>query len=201
MTLKEDIWKTFGPTVFHRPLFYTYPGGLRFGLSETGSELEQFLLALRKATQICRDIFIDDSLVVCLRTHSTANRFGHRATLESLRSAGIVIPAWREVWSEAIDQEDWYCDSVPEYWIYLAFKAPVSLLESFLWCALAKDFRAIQPNPGCDFYLFNMQKKVLAFPYDDRGMDVVGPNKEMLSALYEGHRPDVLKYDQPADDK
>ncbi|MGE6322618.1 DUF3885 domain-containing protein [Pseudomonas oryzihabitans] len=56
----------FGPAVFERPLFYSYPGGLRFALSEPGNTLEQFLLALRKATTICR-IFLptDPSLPVC----------------------------------------------------------------------------------------------------------------------------------------
>ncbi|MDF0732408.1 DUF3885 domain-containing protein [Pseudomonas entomophila] len=79
----------------------------------------------------------------------------------------------------------------------LTFEVPVSLLETLLWCALAKDFRVIQPNPGCDVYLFNLNNKILAFPYDDRGMDVVGSNRELLFALYEKHQRYLLESDHP----
>jgi hypothetical protein len=179
VTLKHKIWQTFGGKAFVRPLFYSYPGGLRFALSETGNSIEQFLLALRKATTICRDIFVaEDSLVISLRAHSGSKPFGHRGVLGSLRSAGIHIPAQRWIWSEEIDRDEWFSEVEPEYWIYLAFEAPVSLLETLLWCALAKDFQAIRPRPPCDFYLFNLKKSILVFPYDDRGMDVVGPNRD-----------------------
>ena len=56
----------------------------------------------------------------------------------------------------------------------------------------------IQPNPGCDVYLFNLQKKVVVFPYDDRGMDVVGPNRELLAVLYKRHQSYLLDYDRHA---
>ncbi len=53
----------------------------------------------------------------------------------------------------------------------------------------------IQPNPSCDVYLFNRNNNVLAFPYDDRGMDVVGSNRELLFALYEKHQLSLLACD------
>jgi hypothetical protein len=201
VNLKQEIFEHFGPTVFHRPLFYSYPGGLRFELSTLGSTVARFLLALRRATAICTDIFIDEPIVVCLRVHSGTSHVEHRGKLESLKSAGIIIPAQRTIWSEEIDSKDWFCNSMPEYWVYLSFEAPMATLETLLWCALAKDFPAIQPKPYCDIYLFNLQKKVLALPYDDRGMDVVGPNRKILSALYEKHQSYLLGYDRQAMDK
>jgi hypothetical protein len=195
---KQEIERHFGPAVFQRPLFYSYPGGLRFGLSNPGNTLDQFLSALRKATTICKDIFASGPIVVCLRTHSSTCHFEHRRKLGCLKSASVSIPAQRDIWCEPIDPEEWLYETTPEYWVYLAFEIPVSLLETLLWCALAKDFRVIQPNPGCDVYLFNLNKKVLAFPYDDRGMDVVGTNRELLSVLYEKHQRYLLDYDHRA---
>jgi hypothetical protein len=93
VNLQVEIERIFGGQAFASPLFYSYPGGLRFELSETGGVIAQFLTALRKATKICGDIFLDaTALVVCLRFHSGSNRFAHRAAIQALRSAGIDIP-------------------------------------------------------------------------------------------------------------
>jgi hypothetical protein len=74
----------------------------------------------------------------------------------------------------------------------------VHLLPNLLWCALASDFGSIKPNPGCSYYLFNLQEGLLAFPYDDRGMDVVGPNRDLLTMLYRKYGTYLLDYDRPA---
>jgi len=198
MKLDQQILQDFGSSVFQRPLFYSYSPGLRFRLSESGNALEPFLLALRRATLICKDIFADDPIVACLRKHSGTGHFEHRRTLQSLASAGVSIPNQRSIWSEEIDPEEWLHERSPECWLYLSFEVPASLLETLLWCALAKDFHMIQPNPGCDVYLFNLQKKVVVFPYDDRGMDVVGPNRELLAVLYKRHQSYLLDYDRHA---
>ncbi|MCU1771464.1 DUF3885 domain-containing protein [Pseudomonas sp. 13B_3.2_Bac1] len=197
MNLQLEIDRMFGGCAFARPLFYSYPGGLRFELSETGGVIQQFQTALLKSTKICSDIFLDDAtLVACLRVHSGSNQFAHRSRIHALRSAGINIPTQRSVWSEKIDPEEWLCESEPEYWINVAFEAPATLLQAFLWCALASDFGVIQPNPECAVYLFNLKKHVMVFPYDDRGMDVVGPNKDFLSQLYRQHHIYLLGYDR-----
>lgn len=201
MNLELEIERVFGGKAFVRPLFYSYPGGLRFALSETGGVIKQFLSALQKSTKICSDVFVGETaLVACLRIHSGSNRFAHRAAIHALRSAGIDIPTERSVWSEEIDPAEWYCENDPEYWINVAFEAPVNLLQAFLWCALAKDFAVIQPKPICDFYLFNLKKRVMIFPYDDRGMDVVGPNTDLLLQLYRYHHAYLLDYDRPVMD-
>lgn len=139
MNLRHEIVRIFRGQAFARPLFYSYPGGLRFELSETGGMIEQFLTALQKSAKICSDIFLDETtLVACLRIHSGSNRFAHRPVIHALQSVGINIPKQYEVWSEEIDQEEWCNEGEPEFWINVAFEAPVKLLQAFLWCALAK---------------------------------------------------------------
>lgn len=48
VNLQIEVERIFGCNTFARPLFYSYPGGLRFELSESGV-IDQFLTALRKA--------------------------------------------------------------------------------------------------------------------------------------------------------
>nr|WP_259641718.1 DUF3885 domain-containing protein [Pseudomonas salomonii] len=40
----------------------------------------------------------------------------------------------------------------------------------------------------------------MIFPYDDRGMDVVGPNTDLLLQLYRHHHAYLLDYDRPVMD-
>ena len=196
MSLRDRIWQIFGPTVFNRPLFYSYRGGLRFGLSEGGSATEQLRVALRKSKVISKDIFVDDHPVAaCLRIYSDNNRFRHRRSLLALKHAGIHIPTQRWLWLEERDRDDWCDESGPDYWLYLAFEAPVRSIEALLSCALAKDL-GLGSEPYCDVYLFNLEKGIVAFPYDDRGMDVVGPNTVALRNLYSVHQKYLLDYDR-----
>lgn len=202
VNLQRKIDEVFGGKAFERPLFYSCPGGLRFSLSEKGTAIEQFLLALQKARCICADIFPDEgSLVVCLRVRSGTNPFALRPVLAELRAAGIGIPSNHSRWHNLIHPDDWFDESEEEYWVNVAFHAPLSLLQNFLWCALAKDFGDIRPRPFCDIYLFNLSLQVMAFPYDDRGMDVVGPNRAALAQLYQKHQRFLLTHDRPVMDE
>lgn len=81
-------------------MFYNFPGGLRFELSEGngGSPLDEVLTALRKATAICDDVFVnDDKILPHLQAFAPASRFGLRKMIRELPVAGILIPAVRDV--------------------------------------------------------------------------------------------------------
>jgi hypothetical protein len=67
-----------------------------------------------------------------------------------------------------------------QLWHDIAFKAPTEYLINALWCAFSSDFGCIEPNPMADIYLFNLDKEVMVWPYDDRGMDIVGPFEHYL---------------------
>lgn len=199
MQLRSEIERVFEGKAFLRPLFYLYPEGLRFELSEGGSVINQFLLALRKAEGICADIFnTTQPFVPCLRFRAEASRFAHRKLLRELRSAGIRVSRNRSIWLEPVPFDDWFDEAVEEWWVNVAFEAPTSLVQSILWCAFASDFGSIRPSPRCQFYLFNIQDGVMVWPYDDRGMDVVGPNRPLLAKLYSSHRHHLLDHDLPA---
>jgi len=201
--LRRAIEEIFEGHAFQQPLFYQYPGGLRFELSEGSTAIAQFLSAIAKSRTICEDIFdAEDSLVACLRVPSPQSPFAHRNALHELRGAGIRIPPDRTIWKEPITDPDWSGDEGEQgWWISIAFRAPHSLLPSFLWCAMAADLGSIRPRPHCSIYLFHLGRRVMVWPDDDRGMDVVGPNKEFLAQLYRRHHRNLLDYDRVAMEK
>ncbi len=202
MSFRQQIETLFQGKAFERPLFYKYPGGLRFGLSEGGSHLKQFLTALRKAMTVCSDIFPTGStLTLCVRAHTKSNPFAHRAQIRELRNAGLRIPKSREVWLEPVNPDDWFEATSPEWWLNVVFEVPLELLQNILWCGMATEFGTIKPNPECLLYLFNLQSGLMVWPYDDRGMDVVGPNREVLAGLYVKYSKWLLEHDRAVMDE
>jgi hypothetical protein len=198
VNLRNFIETTFDGRAFCRPLFYNYPGGLRFELSEGGTAIEQFLLAIQKAREICGDLFKpSDTIIVCLRRHTTQNEsaFSLRPALSDLKEAGVTIPRERSIWTDPLERGDWFDENDAEFWFNVAFKIPNSLIQNLLWCAFAKDFGSIRPNPHGMVYFFNLEKRVMVFPYDDRGMDAVGPNHALLNSVFQKNRRYLLEYD------
>lgn len=187
MTIRHEIASVFGGKAFARPLFYEYPGGLRFELSNGEMSLIRFLSAIRTATKICEDIFeAEEAIAVCLRVTPETNCFAHRKVIAQLRGASIEFPRIREYWIEPAGLEQ-QC---------IAFEVPHPMLQNLLWCALARGFGSIRPRPYCSVYLFSMKRGVMVLPYDDRGMDVVGPNRMLLSRLYAAHEQHLLHHDR-----
>jgi len=194
--LRNFIETTFSGKAFSRPLFYAYPGGLRFELSEGGTAIELFLVAMRKAWEICSDIFPPSAtMAVCLRLHAARSEtpYGLRRIVAQLKEAGIAISRERSIWAEPINREDWFDESDPEAWVNVAFRASTSLIPNLLWCAFASG--NIRPCLHSCLYLFNIEQRVMVWPYDDRGMDVVGPNHALLASLFRKHRRYLLEHD------
>jgi hypothetical protein len=197
MNLRRKIQEIVGRP-YRDALFYNFPGGLRFELSDGGSPLDQALTALRKATAICDDVFGgEEKILVHLEAFAPASYFGLRKMLCELRIAGIVVPRVRDVWLEAEDQTDEADGSGP--WVNAAFEISTAKLQNLLWCAVTDDFGAsLRPNPHCRVYLLNPNKGILVHPYDDRGMDVISRDTAALAGLYERHDNLLLDYDMEA---
>ncbi|MEK8033811.1 DUF3885 domain-containing protein [Ideonella sp. DXS29W] len=195
MRLRMDFERAFGALAFARPLFYQYPGGIRFELSEGGSTVDQFLTAMRKAQMICDSVFAGaETLTIVLCARAWGSPFSQRVALRDLRRAGIRIPSDRSMWTEALNGPVMIGDE-PDVWIRIAFQAPIHRLPNLLWCALSCDLN-IEPSPGITVYLADLPSQILVLPYDDRGMDVVGPNHERLASLYREFQPLTLEYDR-----
>lgn len=183
MNYKIKIQAIVGSKYRHA-LFYRFPGGLRFELSEGGSPLDMALSALRKATIVCDDIFAgEERILVHLMADAPMSRFALRTMLKELRVAGLAAAREREVWLD----KDEHGDGDDEIVIHCAFEVPVAKLQNLLWCAITLDLYPLSPRPRCRAYLLNTNKGIVAHAYDDRGMDVVSLNKPALAGLYERH--------------
>ncbi len=197
MQLRVEIERLFGGHAFSTPLFYSYPGGLRFELSEDGTSIDKFLLAIFKAREVCDAIFeMEQPWVACLRMRTRASAFSHRDVLRELRSAGVTVSRNRCIWLEPVPLDDRFDEGVEEFLVTVAFETSATALQGLLWCAFSCDFGSIRPRPGCDIYLFELTKGVMVWPYDDRGMDVVGPNHAFLATLYKRFNHYLLDYDR-----
>lgn len=200
MNLKTKTDKIVG-SPYRFALFYNFPVGLRFELSEGngGSPLDEVLTALRKATTICDDVFgKEDKILAHLQAFAPASRFGLRKMIRELHVAGIVIPDVRDVWLEAeAEAEADEDDDENSYWVNCAFEVPKAKLQNLLWCAITTDFgSSLSPNPHCRVYLLNTNQGIVAHPYDDRGMDVISQHTSVLAGLYENHNDLLLDYDR-----
>lgn len=198
MDLRSLIETTFEGKAFERPLFYAYEGGLRFELSEGGTAIRQVFVSLKKAEQICQSIFEgQESVGVCLRFFGPEKFIAAKPDFRQLKAAEIEIPRARCIWTTRGPAEDESNEGAEYCWHQVAFLAPKDRLVNLLWCSFVQDFGAISPRPAFQFYLFSIEKQLLVWPYDDRGMDVVGPNHEALSALYYEFPTYLLDYDKP----
>lgn len=203
MNIRDRIESIFSGKAFDRPLFYNYSQGLRFELSEGGTSIEQFLQAINKATEICRDIFSGDEILVCLRSHHSKNYayFAYRKEIDTIYQLGIKIPSQRCLWMEEIPVADRWNAQDKEWWINLAFYVSSSQLQNILWSPLAQDFTSILPQLRCLVYLFDLDRGLIVFPYDDRGMDVVGNDLNFLARLYQKYNHYLLGYDREKMDR
>ena len=190
----EDIYEG---KAFKRPLFYNYEGGLRFELSRGGSYINQFTTAHSRAMDVCRYVFTGSkNIVVCVKIFGSKTPLSILPCLRSLKKIGLHQANEREYWTEFDD--DWIDDEcyLDSLWHYIAFPVSIDKLADILWCALATEFSSIEPRVSANFYLFGMEQDLMVFPYDDRGMDIVGPNHLLLSNVYSEFNGYLLDYDR-----
>lgn len=137
LAIREQIELAIGPEAFSRPTFYSNPGGLRFELSDSGAAVEQFLTALRKSSEVCREIFdSDQTFTVCLSVYLYRSNYSYRDTLRSLARAGIEVPRDKSMW---LVMEDDSREDDPLRVLCVAFTVARALLDCILWCALGTD--------------------------------------------------------------
>jgi hypothetical protein len=194
--MQQAIADIFGSNALGHALFYHHPHGLRFELSAAGnpSYIHMFVQAYQKGEQIIDFIFADaNNLHVAIGFYSYEED-GFLANLEvfeSIASCQLTIPDTRSTWVSATkDGSEW-----GQIRNTIVFEIERRAIPQFLWGALAHDI-GIQPQLTCDVYLFDLELGILAHPYDDRGMDVIGNNLGILRSAYAKLDRYLLDYDR-----
>jgi len=185
--LIEQAFNLFGKHSFSNAIFYSNENCLRFELAEGGSRTNQFVTALNKARQLLDELFSGiEKVSVCI-AFSGERYIESKSQFRELKDLGIRIPKKRFMLREWVEDEEWHRN-------YLIFDIDIVDIERLLFGKIGTEL-GISPSFWFDIYFYNTELGVLAHPYDDRGMDVVGPNKSLLTKLYDSRNQWLLDYD------
>lgn len=186
---QERLHRVFGPNAFAAALFYANEPALRFELSRHGAPVDLFTQAFDRAREILGYVFGEStSPVVVLAFYDTGPPVRNLAVFRSLRRCGVRLRRPWACWTEGDGGAD------PEERTLVAFRAEAADVDRILWGALAADL-GIRPALACRAYFADPERGVLVHPYDDRGMDVIGPDHALLSALFHRFHGYLLDYD------
>ncbi len=188
----ERLYGVFGENAFEGGLFYVNEPALRFELSRGGSRVEQFTQAYDRAREIAGHVFRGSaSLVVVLAWPGEGPPVRHMDVFRSLRACGVRMGRPRSCWTREYEADG---DDPTERRTLVAFRADASALDGLLWGALGVDL-GIRPRLLARVYLADPERGLLLYPYDDRGMDVIGPDRERLRELFARFHDYLLAYD------
>lgn len=193
--MREKVKSIFGEGAFSHGMFYVYEGALRLELSVSGSPVDMFTCAWKKADEVCRYLFAKDKPIgVCLSFYGKESLLSTLSFFRSLDDCCVKIPKDSECWREPDPEDDGF------YRHYILFLAPYGALNTLLWGALAQDL-GIRPRICGDVYLFDLDEAVLVHPYDDRGMDIISPDTSRLGEVYRKYNDYLLDYNREIMDK
>lgn len=190
---REALHAVFGAQAFALGLFYANEPALRFELSREGHWIDLFEQAWDRARPIADHALGDASeLVVVLSSLVGDSPSQNRALFRALRACGVRMGRRRAWWTEPF-QDDWM--EQPETRFFAAFACGREALHRLLWGALATDL-SVRPRLTGYLFIADPARGIVVHPYDDRGMDVIGPRGALLD-LYHRFNDDLLEYDRP----
>ena len=174
-----------------------------FELSTSGAFVEQFYVALHKAEKIAEQVFEGcDPIWACVALTGSRRFISCREKYRDLRNAQVDGIRSAEYWVEKVPANP--CVPVEDPWeehrYFVLFPLRRTQLRLVLWGALAQDL-GIRPRVIGEHYLVNEAEGLVAHPYDDRGLDVVGPNSNRLGQLYRQFGDHLLEYDRSEMDR
>lgn len=194
--MKEQIIAKFGDKALEQALFYNHKESLRFKLSEGSDSIKMFLTAYHKAQAIVDFAFQDiETVSICLTFFGSSGFVGNLSIFRSLKECGITIPKNHSAWHESRLETDMKDEEYELNRNFICFDIARTETYKFLWAILAKDL-GVYPRSQCELYLFDLKTSILLHPYDDRGMDIIGSNKDRLKQLYDRFNTWLLDYDR-----
>lgn len=198
-SLAAEAFECFGDIAFGHALYHNIPNSLRFelGISPNENPQDRIDEALARTTDILSDLNLyEDRAGIAIKANywPTEGTPLHQATLKlvrQLRNFGFSIAPPLSTISNCVNTDESTFSQT------LFFNAPTDTTATtkLLCSVFGADFGNLHGQPPGDVYLFNLNKKVLVHPYDDRGIDVVSPNFETLQSLYNKRSSWRLSYD------
>ena len=153
-----------------------------------------FLCAYQKAAEIADFLFADAQnlhAAICFYCYdNNASFLSGLSVFRSLKSCGVKIAKPYDAWVEPHREQDEDADKIS-----IVFKIDRQTVPQLLWGAIANEI-GIRPRIIGHVYLFDLDLEILLHPYDDRGMDAIGNNYELLKLAYNKFDRYLLDYDR-----
>ena len=195
--IRDLAYRTFGKNAFEHGLFSLHEQSLRFDLSVEGSFVELFNQALSKGIEILDNVFgKKNDLYACVSFYGGKGLLANLSIFKQLKSLDIELnKSSCEIWQEQYSQEE--NDDLEENYFRTFIIFPIGRTEmlSLLWSAVSSDFN-ISPKVSAHIYFFSSKLQILAHPYDDRGMDIIGSNHDLKQILFDSFNSYLLDYDR-----
>jgi Domain of unknown function (DUF3885) len=191
--MQKAIEAAFGTNALGHALFYNHHHALRFELSGGSSYIHMFLQAYQRAAEITDFLFSDaKDLHAAICFYGKGNFLSSLSVFRSISSCKLKIPKPYAAWVQPHREDDEFDDLSKTS---IAFKIDRQIIPQLLWGALANEI-GVRPRLQCDVYLFDLELGILVHPYDERGMDAIGSNQELLQSAYKKFDRYLLDYDR-----
>lgn len=193
MTTVDRLEAAFGVPEFPDCLFYQFRYALRFELGgeELGMErpVARFLRAIDRSRRVVETLFASSTDLVTVFSSFASDEPPVASVKEALDDCGfnasglICIRSTPQHDLEHIEQ---FGEDLFRHW----FSRPLPDqhgMDELLWCSLAAEM-PITPSARLISYIVDPSLRLVAHPYDDRGMDLVAMERAPLQPLYSNYR-------------
>lgn len=212
MTTKQEyrqfLTDNFKGLRLRKPLFYSWKFGLRFDLQvgETNTD-EYFQEVTRRASTIFETAFANsDKVFVVFMDYKYKRR--------KIRFSNFIFKQIDNLQKNEINYSKEFRLYEPSDKFDIRNIAIIKLTadrinqKNILTAIGHSDFPPRQPRldqngalTAKEVYFVNIDKKLIFHMYDDRGLDLISADKEMLKPIYKKHNNLLLDYDRERIDK
>ncbi|MEN3794462.1 DUF3885 domain-containing protein [Fulvimarina sp. MAC3] len=183
-------------------MFDHAPFGLRF---ELGGDLPmgplRFMQALDRARSVARALFSGSETLIAVVSINGEDCLTKRQSTSIQQLKRIGFPHRFELASKVAQNDQ---DHIAEFGRDMVrhchvaeFANDEASVFALLWASVGREMD-VQPKARWldTIHLADIKKKLALTAYDDRGMDVVGPDARELSSLYRTFNPWLLDHDR-----
>jgi hypothetical protein len=199
LILEKLLIEKFKVSQIHRPVFYNFPIGIRYEIGvgspyiEDGSINGDYVKnAVSRAEMVFQKLEFSNNILVIFDCFHDENNQYNLDTVNILKSFlnNIIDPEVIEL-NENIVDEDKIC--YRRYFFY-------TTLDNFnykdLFSEIAKADIGGSYDLASSVFIFDLEKDILYYLYDDRGLDVVASKISTLYPIYEEFNDWILDYDR-----
>ena len=199
---RQFLQDNFAGLKLSKALFYSWDYGLRFDLQDeklSTRDDKYFVEVIRRAVTIFETAFdVNDKLFLVFRDYKWRR--------QKIRHTNYVF---RQI--DKLERSEIYytkdtvvCYPAGKYNIALVYLTANRINHKNILTAIGHtDFPPRQPRldeqgvfSSKDVYFVNINKRLIFHMYDDRGLDIIATDKEILRPIYEKYNNLILDYDR-----